>query len=259
MRRVVASIALACGVVGCSLLADTSDLSSTALPAPETPVEGPDSGRGPSGDASVDASAPLEAGGPDGDGATGASYPATGILDDFDRADGPLGGVWAVDDARMRIEGEALRYFPPSTGDGCGPTQAAWGAAFGARQEVHVRITNHPGYGTISLYAKRNGSLYVSLEYDTQNKSAHVQTYEGGASVVKGPTFPLSVGPEDRLGLRHHEDGRAVVFKNGAPIFEHVTTGWSGNAGGGAIAVGGACADNGAGLSFDDFGGGDVP
>jgi hypothetical protein len=231
-------------------------LTSACSPFGATGTESNDGGAPDSGAPTLDA-APVTGG-----------IPATPILDMFERADsadGDLGADWLVfgQDGTFKISGKALRYKEGTDGT-CHPAWAMWAAPFGPSQEVYVTLASVPQGGNFVLFAKaesgvRSAGARVELGTTPPPTLHFIMANESGAETEIGSPEPIAVKVGDQIGFRCEASGRFSVFKNGAFVAERTVSNWSGNAEGGRIAVNAACADNGPGLVFDDFGGGTLP
>jgi hypothetical protein len=61
------------------------------------------------------------------------SFPATGVLDDFNRADGAPGSSWDSNTTGYQVQSNALDVTTGGT--------VYWNTSFGADQEAHVTLT----------------------------------------------------------------------------------------------------------------------
>jgi hypothetical protein len=233
-------VVASCATTACSLLLTTDDLVEPTTPS------------------ALDAAVDADADDPRDAALDASAFPATPVLDSFDRADGPLGSSW-ISDAHFNVVANAARYteFCPNGSGGCGPGTAIWSTELGPTQEIHVRLASLPGYGYIDLLLKSDTGRHVSVHYDVGMKTIEISSAGPGGGSHHTQPFVLARG--DQLGARHYPDGRTVVFRNGAVLVETRTAGWAFNDAGGRVAFYAACAGNGAGTTFDDFGGGNVP
>ena len=181
-------------------------------------------------------------------------FPTTNILDDFNRADGAIGGAWVGGTPALTITANALSL----TGGG------GWGLLnspiFGANQEAYLTFATAPSAaGQHNLYLKTQGTnLFdgcVRVAFDSAGTSASVWTYDGSAGWVKhGGPYAASFGAGDRLGARAFADGSVQVFKNTTLLGTARISTWPYYAVGGRV---GLELINTA-VKADDFGGGDA-
>jgi hypothetical protein len=197
-------------------------------------------------------------GGAGGGGGAPKGFPHTEVLDTFDRADGPLGSKWLVDDADFAIESETL--------DAHGETMALWKDPFGADQEAFVTFAHvDPDASELNLVLKSqdpNGCEHVEVRYEPQTGLFYVRScYGDGHSVAHGPILNnISVRDGDRLGARATKDGSVKVFKNGELVDTWSVSTWKHFASGGRIGVRmvlGVDPEQRS-ITWDDFGGGSV-
>lgn len=183
----------------------------------------------------------------------GFAFPTTIVLDDFDRAAGPLGASWAGDTGGMAVADSALTQAGP---DG----SVVWnGAAFGADQEAYVTLRSIPGgAGEHDLMLKVQGLAWsaghVEVRYDPVPQQVMVSTYAPGQGwVTRGGPWPVAFQAGDRLGARARANGLVEVFRNGARVATASLGDWPFAAAGGRLGLTLAGAT---GTRLDDFGGG---
>jgi glucose/arabinose dehydrogenase/chitodextrinase len=187
--------------------------------------------------------------------ASGTSgFPSTGVLDNFNRSNGPIGGSWVGETAGLVINASALTQ----TG---GNATTVWnGAVFGPDQEAHIRfLAMTPGAPEHDLMLKVQGVSafdgHIEVRYDDGYQQVAVATYVSRSGWTTRATFPVTFGIGDQLGARAYGDGTIEVYKNGVPIGATSAGDWPFAAQGGRLGmtIAGATASR-----MDDFGGGNV-
>jgi len=204
-----------------------------------------------------------------------AAFPTTGILDNFDRADGttlngpglPTWSDWGSDLSRYQILDSAV--------DVVNGGRLRWLTPFGANQEAYLTFTSAPVPGEIvALMLKLTGGTVFSNQaliqvlYDPGAGTVRIRTKVPGSGFVTQATIAASLGSGDGLGVRARSGGLVTVYQAVSGVWQsigqrNVTVGGSGwptayAAGGGSIGLefSGAALPIVAG--FDNFGGGDV-
>ncbi|NOT33500.1 MAG: PKD domain-containing protein [Candidatus Eisenbacteria bacterium] len=184
-------------------------------------------------------------------------FPATGTLDDFNRANGPLGASWSDPvhgAAAAAVNGNDLVQ------SGVTPTEPVWDPqVFGTEQEAYVRFdattSNSPEQALLlKLQGARSDSSHIRVVYDARFPHVQVATFQPGiGEVVRGAAIPIEFVVGDTLGARAFGNGTVQVFHNGALIGTVSVGSWPYAASGGRIGL----ALTGALLTrLDDFGGG---
>ena len=186
------------------------------------------------------------------------AFPQAAVLDNFNRANGGLGGNWTTNggtyailtnEARATASGNA--YWNPTT--------------FAADQEAYFTFRKFATGSSVeqALLLKFSGSSPSS-----SNASLIEVTYNGGVVRVRtkasgqslnSPTTRLTINSTfaigDRLGARAEADGTVVVFKNATEIGRVRVTGFNGTGRIGVRYNGVSTSNDG---RFDDFGGGSL-
>jgi hypothetical protein len=201
-----------------------------------------------------------------------AAFPLTGILDDFNRANGALGGNWAgnTQTARFRINNQDVQVR--------GAGGDVWWATtpFGANQEAYFTFTRVSALAAQQgLILKFTGSStsasnasFITVVYNVVANNVSVRTTAPGQGEVIRATFPASFVAGDQLGARAQADGTVCAFKNGALLgcvnVKSGTNPWPTTLAeaGGRIGVRFAPVVNFApplDARFDNFGGGNMP
>jgi predicted outer membrane repeat protein len=187
------------------------------------------------------------------------AFPATSVLDDFNRANGKVGGNWdgltgtefyKIASNKLDVQlGGPLVWKP---------------ASFGASQEAFVTLSTidsrSPSQGL--LLKVQSGSIpnagVISVVYDAKAKAVRVSALrlgQNGAWTLY-PNQAATFANGDVLGARAKDNGTVEIYKNGT-LLTTVTLNAADqqffNAKGGKIGVWTAGAPN---ALFDDFGGG---
>jgi hypothetical protein len=184
-----------------------------------------------------------------------SGFPATGVLDDFTRANGALGANWsggtggfAIATNRMDVGTGGDIYWSPTS--------------FGTNQEVYVTLsTVDPTATEIDLNLKAQSKTswtggLIEAWYDPANGRVQIWTYSSAQGwVQRGGDISVSFANGDRFGARVAANGQVSVYKNSTLLGTRDTSAWTYTANGGYIGLG--LVD--AGSAFlDDFGGGNV-
>lgn len=183
-----------------------------------------------------------------------AAFPTTNILDDFNRADGPIGAAWDGGTQALTVAANTLML----TGSG------GWGLwdtpIFNANQEAYFTFASAPSAaGQHILYLKGQGkNLFdgcVKVAYDSAGTTASVWTYDGGSGWVhRGGPYAVSFAAGDRFGARAYADGSVQVFKNTTLLGTAMITSWPYYAVGGRVGLEMIASA----AHLDDFGGGNA-
>ena len=184
-----------------------------------------------------------------------SGFPATGILDDFNRANGPIGSSWAgskagyaIDSGRLKVGNDEDIYWA--------------GGNFAANQEAYVTLLSINNSGSeigLILKAQSNsgyGAGLIDLVYDPVNKRIQVWTYATANGWVQhGANIPVTFVNNDQFGARVSATGMLEIFRNGSSIGTRDLSGWPYATSGGFV---GLFNLNSAGTVLDNFGGGSV-
>lgn len=181
----------------------------------------------------------------------GGVFPATGVLDNFNRADGGLGANWYGNTANYSLVNQQMQAA--SGGD------IAWTAsAFSANQEAFVTLTDiNPLSSEIDLLLKVQMD-YAMIEVLYQPAASTVQVWTkapGQDWVQRGDNIPVSFANGDQFGARALAGGTVEVYQNGVLLASRDVSAWPYNILGGYIGLWLIDADT---TRLDDFGGGDV-
>ena len=198
-------------------------------------------------------------------GAGVAAFPRTGVLDTFDRANGPLGANWgSLTAGSFNIAGNAVDAT--ATGD------TWWGPSspkFGPNQEAYLTFGQISNTATEQgLLLKFNGtnpngssSSWIGVFYDGTGNLV-IKTKVGTSVVTQGAAIPATFAAGQTLGVRAQSDGTITIYKiDGGTLTTVATRNVATNAstnGRIGVRVIGATAGAGA-MRFDNFGGGTMP
>jgi PKD repeat protein len=142
-------------------------------------------------------------------------FPATGVLDTFNRANGPIGANWAgatggysVNGNRLDVESGGALY---------------WNTAFGTDQEVYVTLSAIDANAQeIDLLLKGQGTgecNVLEVWYDPRAGRVQVWTCHGsGVWTQHGANISATFQAGDRFGARARPDGTVEVYRNGTRI-----------------------------------------
>jgi glucose/arabinose dehydrogenase len=185
----------------------------------------------------------------------GSGFPVTGVLDGFNRADGPIGGSWVDETAGLIIDANALAQNGPAS-------STVWnGGVFGPDQEAFIRFDAvTPTAPEHDLLLKVQGlswaTGHIEVHYDAALSHVTIETYDpNDAWVPRGTIESVTFGPGDQFGARAYSNGAVQVYKNGVAIGSTSVAGWAYAALGGhlGLTIVGAYSSR-----LDDFGGGTV-
>jgi glucose/arabinose dehydrogenase len=185
-------------------------------------------------------------------GGDASGFPTTPILDDFDRADGPLGGAWTQDLTGLAVADSQLTH------DG-GLAVAVWGggAPFGPNQEAWITFDAITASGPHhSLMLKVQGSYldgHIQVRYKLPDQMIYVTTHAPGEGWVQRGVVGATLQPGDHLGARAYSNGMLHVYRNGVTIGTFDVAAWPYHAHPGRI---GFVVQDGFDTRLDDFGGG---
>jgi glucose/arabinose dehydrogenase len=186
--------------------------------------------------------------------ATGV-FPTTGVLDDFNRADGAIGGAWTGDTGGLSIQSNAL------VSSGAWASTVWDGGVFGPDQEAFISFDAlNAGAPEHDLMLKLQGTSWsaghVEVRYDATNQTVGVNTYDPGQGWVgHGHYSGITFSAGDQLGARAYSDGTVEIYKNGALIGSESVASWPYYSLGGRL---GLTLDSASSSQLDNFGGGDA-
>ena len=182
------------------------------------------------------------------------SFPSTGIVDNFNRANGPLGTNWS---------GNTTGYAIISNQLDVGATQDIyWNvSSFGANQEAFVTLsTIDPNATEIGLILKAQsnsgvGAGLMEVLYKPSGNYAQVWTYRNTSEGWKqrGTNIPVTFSAGDQFGAQAKANGQVDVYRNGTLLATRDVTAWSYYAASGYIGLFNIGASN---AVLENFGGG---
>jgi hypothetical protein len=195
-------------------------------------------------------------------------FPATGLIDLFNRNDGPLGANWSGDTNTGTYRVLQAQAQGRATGS------VYWNAAsFGAGQEAWATLMRIlTGSGAQGLILKFTGTsiaatdaALIDVVYRAGTGTVQVRTLAPGQGYVVRANFPASFTAGDQLGARALPSGVLTVYRNGAVVgavdLSTGATPWpsANRLGGGRVGIRNFGATRGNDLRLDNFGGGTLP
>ncbi len=183
----------------------------------------------------------------------GVNFPSTVVVDNFNRANGPIGANWSGSTSGYAIAANQLDV---------GSTQDIyWNpSSFGADQEVFVTLaTIDPNGAEMGLVLKSQSSTsfnsgLIEVLYDPVGRRVQVWTYQSSQGwVQRGADLSVTFVNGDQFGVRARANGQVEVYRNGASLGTRDVTAWSNYASGGYIGLFFIGAPN---TLLDNFGGG---
>lgn len=184
-----------------------------------------------------------------------SDFPTTGILDNFDRANGPIGAAWTGDKNGIVVLDSALVQQNGYN------SFLMVSPVLGPTQEVFVTIkrttTNAPEH---DLMLKIQGLTWdtghIEVRYDDNEHGVRVSTYAPGSGwVPRSGLLPMVLQDGDQLGARAFGSGLVVVYVNGVPLGTADCSGWPYAALGGRVGLTLGGLTN---SILDNFGGGNA-
>ncbi len=187
--------------------------------------------------------------------APGAAFPSTPVLDNFNRANGPIGPPWVDATSGLNVSSNALTQSVVTN-------STVWnGGTFGSNQEAYFKfVTASPTAVEQNLMLKVQGTTWssghIEVAYNANQSKVNVNTYASsqgwvGRGSVNGVTFAAG----DQFGARVDSVGVVHVHKNGVELGSVSAAAWPFATGGGRI---GLTLSEINGSVLDDFGGGTV-
>ncbi|GIK75307.1 MAG: hypothetical protein BroJett021_42950 [Chloroflexota bacterium] len=190
-----------------------------------------------------------------GTSAPSVGFPSTGVVDNFNRADGAIGGQWSGATAGYRIVSNRL--------DVGASEDIYWNAgAYGADQEAYVILSTIDAGGyEMGLILKAQstsgaGTGLIDVLYDPIGRGVQVWTYHVSQGwIQRGATVPVTFVNGDQFGARARSNGQVEVYRNGVLLATRDVSAWPLSTGGGGIGLWMLNASN---AVLDDFGGGSM-
>jgi hypothetical protein len=154
------------------------------------------------------------------------SFPSTGVLDNFSRANGPIGSNWSGNTGSYAINTNYLNVIANG--------YIFWNpTSFGANQEAYVTLSNFYSSGAEhNLLLKSQSSTtftagVIEVWYDAAGHRVQVWTYTSAQGwVQRGADIPVTFANGDRLGARAKANGMVEVYRNGVLLATRDVTGW---------------------------------
>ncbi|HAV76796.1 MAG TPA: hypothetical protein DCX53_05510, partial [Anaerolineae bacterium] len=186
------------------------------------------------------------------------TFPSASILDNFDRANGAIGGNWSGYVSAFNIASNQLDVT-----SGGFDTYLFWNnAPFGADQEAYLTFSQVDGDApeqSLFLKSQSNtsyGTGAIEVLYDANADVVQVWTFHPSNGWAQhGGNIPVVFANGDQFGARASANGNLDVYKNGVLLGTRSITTWSFYSGGGYIGLWFADASD---ALIDDFGGGSV-
>ena len=183
---------------------------------------------------------------------------STGILDNFNRANGAIGTGWSGYTTAFSIAANQLDV----TASGY-DTYIFWNAtSFGADQEAYITFSQVDAIAPEQslLLKSQSSSSYgngvIEVLYDANADIVQVWTYHlTNGWVQYGANIPVVFANGDQFGAHALANGTVEVYKNGALLATRSITAWSYYASGGYIGLWLVDSSN---ALLDNFGGGSV-
>jgi glucose/arabinose dehydrogenase len=187
--------------------------------------------------------------------AASATFPTTGVLDNFNRANGAIGGSWTGTTTGLSINANQL------VSSGAAASTVWNGAVFGPDQEGYIKLNAVTATAQEhDLMLKVQGTAYtaghIEVRWTAPLGQVQVSTYTSTTLWVnRGPPIPMTLAAGDQFGARAYSNGTIEVYKNGVKIGTTNAGDWPFAANGGRL---GLTLDGASATRFDDFGGGNI-
>jgi len=184
-----------------------------------------------------------------------ATFPTSLVLDDFNRANGPIGGAWVDQTSTLAIDANAL------TQTGGSATTVLDVPPFGPDQEVFVTFDQiTAGAPEHDLMMKVQGTTWssghIEVRYEASTSRVNVNTYAPGQGWVgRGTINNVTIAPGDQFGARAYSDGTVEIYLNSDLLGTVTVAGWPYASLGGRL---GMTLDQATQTRLDNFGGGDA-
>jgi len=185
-----------------------------------------------------------------------SGFPSASTLDNFNRANGAIGGNWSWNTSAFSVSSNQLAI---TSGD----QMVFWNpSSFGADQEAYYTFstvsTSADEQGLVlkaqSLSGWGNGLMEVI--YHAATNVVQVWTYTPAQNwLQRGADIPVAFNNGDQFGARAKADGTVEVYKNGILVATRSVTAWPLYNSGGYIGIGMINASS---ARLDNFGGGNV-
>jgi hypothetical protein len=156
-----------------------------------------------------------------GVGGAATPFPSTGLLDDFNRADGPPGDQnWILGSPEgFAIAGQQLS---DAVALGRNAGMAVWKQPFGVEQEVFVRVVHFERdfYLLLKIQSPAGSCDSIQVFYPANQTQVQVGVLHCGGSFQPVGYITVSGGFQhgDQMGARALVNGDVYVYKNGTPL-----------------------------------------
>lgn len=184
-----------------------------------------------------------------------SAFPSMVVLDNFNRANGSVGNNWNGNTSDFAINANQLDV-------GTGDVRMWWNTAFGADQEVFVKLTNiDTSASEIDLLLKSQSATdynsgLIEVWYEPSQNQVKVVTYASGQGWVEyGAPILVTFANGDVFGARATASGQVEVYRNSSLIGTRDVSAWPHASKNGYI---GLWFINGPTSLLDDFGGGNL-
>jgi RHS repeat-associated protein len=183
------------------------------------------------------------------------NFPRTGILDDFNRANGEVGDNWDVDTTSFSIQNQHLQVNA-----GAGYNILLWNTEQGADQEAYFTLpTINSTCNSIDIFMKAQ-NLYsfddglIDIWYKPSDQELEADIYDPENGWVRyGSVVSVTLQAGDRFGASADDQGQLKIYQNDDLILSVDISSWADYDQGGYIGLGLS-----EGNVLDDFGGGAV-
>lgn len=155
-----------------------------------------------------------------------SQFPTSGVLDDFERPNGAIGGAWVGDVTGLQIVSGQLTQISLTSSAVLGTP------ILGADQEAWIDLAQvTPTAPEHNLMLKLQGTVWsdghIEVRYDGQAGNITVSTYAPSQGwVLRGGPFPATLQNGDVFGARALANGIVVVFRNGVSVGSCNVNGW---------------------------------
>lgn len=182
------------------------------------------------------------------------AFPSTAVLDNFNRANGALGGAWISGSSKLVITSNQLAESNGTV------AAAVWPTVFGTSQEAFMTIAATSSSAVkqalmLKLQGTDSTTDHVEVRYSAQLQQITIWTWAsggGGFTQVAGP-FAHLFHAGDQLGARAYANGRVEAYANGTLLGAASVPDWPFAGSTGRI---GFVLIKASGARQDDFGGG---
>jgi hypothetical protein len=184
--------------------------------------------------------------------------PETGILDDFNRADGPIGSNWSGFTSAFNIGSNQLL-----ANTGGLDNHIYWGnESFSEDQEAYVTISqvNTENWELSLMLKSQSNTSYedgaIEVFYLANTDLLQVWSFDSNSGWIQyGADIPVVFSNGDQFAARTYSDGKLELYKNDVLFAIRNMSSWAFSGSGGYIGVWFANAAN---QALDDFGGGSL-